>query len=246
MPTDPQPQSDSDRRNLARDAGQYWSASGESDTVRDLSHWKGIGRFSDPDTWYATGTKHVAMVHALRRQIQSTHPIDTMMEWGQGGGANAVAFATHVKRLLAVDISAANLQECGRQLQAIGFTGYTPIHIAAEAPEAVLAHVPDGLDLFLSTAVFQHFPSREYGRTVTGLVARMLKPGAIALIQIRYDDGNPKWVSKTSDYKTFAKTFTSYPISEYWNICAEVGLTPVSVALVPATNYAYFSLVREA
>lgn len=167
---------------------------------------------------------------------------ETVLEWGPGGGANVVHFLGWARRYIGVDISAANLEECRRQTAERQLSEFVPIHIEANAPEAVLEKTPGPCDLFLSTAVFQHFPSREYGIRITGIARKLLKPDGLALIQIRYDNGQPSFFAKRRDYRRNVLTFTSYRIDEFWNIAREAGFDPACVTLEPRTNYAFFFL----
>jgi hypothetical protein len=98
------------------------------------------------------------------------------------------------------------------------------------------------VDFFLSTAVFQHFPSQEYGIKVTRLAFHLLKDEGVAIIQIRYDDGSDILKSKQRDYARNAITFTSYPVHEYWQIALESGFTPLAVILDTEPCYAYYLL----
>lgn len=169
-----------------------------------------------------------------------------MVEWGPGGGANAVRFAREVGRLYGVDISEANLAECRRQLESQPFRGFIPILIDANQPQEALDRIAERVDFFLSTAVFQHFPSKEYGVKVTQIAYQMLKDNGIALIQTRYDDGSARLKPKDRDYARNAVTFTSYPIQEYWQIALECGFAPLAVVLDVGTRYAYYLLRRDA
>ena len=101
---------------LARDAGQYWRQSASVPWIRDLSHWRGRGRWADDDTWTGMGQRHLQMFQDLRILARHPQPVRSMIEWGPGGGANAVVFAREIGTFYGVDISAANLAECGRQL----------------------------------------------------------------------------------------------------------------------------------
>ena len=88
--------------------------------------------------------------------------------------------------------------DCGRQLAAVGGADrFRPIVLDGE-PEAVLTAIDRPVDLFVSAAVFQHFPSQEYGRRVLASASASvaMAPGAIGYVQIRYDDGTPKYAPK--------------------------------------------------
>lgn len=228
----------------ATGAARYWSASSNRPWVRDMSHWRGQGRWAVDDAWLSIGREHVDMVKRMVRQSGQTNAaFRRMMEWGPGGGSNAVAFARWLDTFVGVDISEANLVECGRQLAALGFDGFQPVHVPATEPAVVREHVCEPLDLFLSTAVFQHFPSQTYGRRVLQLAYDLLRPDGLALIQTRYDDGSEHVQCKTGDYNDkSAVTFTSFRVDEFWAMTQAAGFEPLYVTLKPESLYAYYSL----
>jgi cyclopropane fatty-acyl-phospholipid synthase-like methyltransferase len=207
-----------------------------------MSHWRGRGRWADDRAWSAMGERHLAMFRDLCVLARHPRPVRTMLEWGPGGGPNAVAFAPEVDTFYGVDISAANLAECGRQLESAGFTSFSPVEIDAARPTDVLDAVPTQVDFVLSTAVFQHFPGKAYGVEVLNVMHRLLDSPGVALIQIRYDDGSEDLRPKDRDYAKNAVTFTSYRIDEFWQIARDAGFEPLSVVLAPATCYASYLL----
>jgi hypothetical protein len=227
-----------------RDAGEFWSESESSARHQDLSHWRGIGRFEE-QVWRNIGESHFALFEQLCC-LAGTPPetMRTMVEWGQGGGANAIRFLQHFSDFYGVDISQPNLDECGRQLNEVGFTGFHPVLIPAEHPESCLPHIPPPIDFFLSVAVFQHFPSKSYGVDVLKIAHQLLANKGLAIVQIRYDNMTDKFAPKLKDYKKNAVTFTSYRLDEFWNICEETGFQPLFMTLRPKVNYAYFLLKK--
>jgi methyltransferase family protein len=230
---------------IAKDAKEYWTGSETAEDRRDMSHWVGEGRWADQARWQRIGDEHFELYRILLNLAGRTNPVRTMMEWGQGGGANAIRFATEVSAYIGVDISEPNLKECARQLKSRGHENFRGILIDAPEPEGVLADCDARIDFFLSTAVFQHFPSKEYGVRVTKVAHQLLADDAIALIQTRYDDGSDRYKPKTRDYKINVTTFTGYMIEEYWNILRDVGFRPLAVILRPETNYAFYLLAKS-
>ena len=121
--------------------------------------------------------------------------------------------------------------------------------IPAEESGGRLVNVP--CDLFLCTYVFELLPGRHYGERVCRIAYDLLKPGGLALIQIRYDDGSERSNQKNIDYYRYACRFTSYRIEEFWTLAQKIGFVPQSVFLVPEKTegfsgdlYAYFTLRR--
>lgn len=229
---------------ITRNATALWARSGSDEHVRDLSHWHGEGRWADEGNWERNGQRHFDMLGKLCLLAEVTQPIQSMVEWGPGGGLNAVWFCATVPIFYGVDISPANLAECQRQVEARGLRGFIPVLIDIDKLERCLDLVEQPVDFFLSTAVYQHFPSKEYGIRVTELAARLLADGGVALIQIRYDDGSPRLKAKKRNYEKNVVFFTSYEIHEFWQIAVDVGLKPLAVSLNPKTTYAYFFLKK--
>ena len=127
-------------------------------------------------------------------------PTGALLEWGPGGGANLSACAGCFRRLYGVDISGKNLDECARVLaEHDPAPDFRPVLIGDD-PTVVSDAINEPIDVFVSTAVFQHFPSREYGVEVLRVVAGLLAPGGLGCVQIRYDNGREKYQQKHEDY----------------------------------------------
>lgn len=230
--------------HLAAAAQQYWSASAAEDDKRDLSHWKGSGRWADEEGWRRIGEDHFDLYRSLLRLADRNEPARSMIEWGPGGGANAVRFGREISRIYGVDISEPNLGQCRREVEATGHDGFVPVPIDAADPEGVLARIGEKVDLFLCTAVYQHFPGKEYGVRVTRLAHQLLADGGAAIIQTRYDDGNPIFAPKSRDYQANAIVFTSYRIEEFWRVAVDAGFHPLAVVIRPSVNYAFYLLSK--
>ncbi|WP_017985561.1 methyltransferase domain-containing protein [Amycolatopsis methanolica] len=102
--------------------------------------------------------------------------------------------------------------------------------------------------MFLCLYVFEVLPTPEYGERILRLAHRMLAPGGLALIQIKYDEG--RWLTRPRrrSYRTGPAQMTTYAIPEFWKLAARVGLRPEAIELVPENElderYAYFFLTR--
>lgn len=225
---------------ITKDADTYWNASSEADDVQDMSHWLGRGRWEDERLWRSVGEDHYDLIR--RQAIAHDLPVQgqTMLEWGPGGGANLVTFAKHYSQCYTVDLSKPNLEECNRRLVSEGHAPAEAIHIDPEQPEVVREKLGSILDLFLCTAVYQHMPSREYGLRINQIAYDLLKPGGLALIQTRFDDGNRKYKSKQKDYKQQVTFFTSYTLEEFWRHLETLGFDCLSLTLKTQNNYAFY------
>jgi len=229
---------------IERTAVRFWARSGGDEHIRDLSHWYGEGRWADKDKWDRIGQGHLKMLEKLCLLAEVTKPIQSMVEWGPGGGLNAVHFCATIPVFYGVDISSANLAECQRQVEARDLKGFIPLLIDIDKLEQCIELVERPVDFFLSTAVYQHFPSKEYGIRVTKLAARLLAPEGVALIQIRYDDGSYRLRAKKRNYEKNVIFFTSYHVDEFWQIAIDAGLRPLAVRLLPEVSYAYYFLKK--
>jgi len=239
---------------LIRDSVEYWN-SGErfGVDVKDYSHWRGAGPWKDDERWLALGRPHRRLYDQLRSITTTAAPARRIIEWGCGGGANAVHFIAEAQEFCGIEISRASLDECRRVLLETGFEGFRGVLIDAEDPEQALRSAGGGFDFFLSTYVFELIPSRKYGERILRVAHQMLQPGGLALVQIRYDDGSARSTQKHLDYFRDCTRFTSYRIEEFWSILQEVGFDPEFVWLAPHQTeefsgdlYAYFGMRRPA
>jgi len=220
-------------KKLRNAANKLWANENGSETIKGLSHFKGSGRYKDHEKWEDIGNVHIKMFDRFC-EMTNTDSIESMIEYGPGGGANAVKFAPKVSKFYGIDIAKENLKECGCQLEQIGFKNYVPVHIAE--PKDCL-HIPP-VDFFLCVAVYQHFPSKEYGVEVGKIAYDLLKEQGLAIIQIRY--AGKYYKPKKRDYRANVITFTSYGLDEFWNILKKIGFEPLYLQLRPETNYAYY------
>jgi SAM-dependent methyltransferase len=233
-------------QQIEREAQKFWSV--QSEHKGQMAHWRGAGVFSDVDLWSALGKEHLELYERFARAEGKTS-LRRVVEWGAGGGANAVHFAPRAQEFVAVDIAADTLAECGKQVAALnGSFAFKPVLIGTSEPEAALAQIGGSCDLFLSTYVFELLPSPEYGLRVLNCARQLLEPGGLALIQIKYRP-NAR-VRRRARYERDFANFTSYEIEEFWSEAEKCGLLPRAITLVPDQqlvqdrNYAYFLLKK--
>jgi len=237
------------RNETAVGAG-VWNALTDEARRQELSHWRGIGKWADDTKWLGVGARSFKIIGRILRD-QKVHrnfwsEKKTILEWGPGGGSNAFAFRDVAENYYGVDIAEKNLAEAARVVNEGGAGPFRPI-LLADAPQSVPARLGAPVDLFLSTAVFQHFPSKEYGVEVLKAIADASRPGAFGFIQIRYDDGSKRFRANASvgDYSSRYIVATTYTIEEFWNLCASSGLKVLYVTdLNPKVKYVTFSLVK--
>ena len=221
-------------------AGQYF---------KQNSHWRGGGIFADESRWLALGRDHLRLFEEFARVAPLKRPLQRIVEWGCGGGMNAIHFGRITHEYCGIDIAPASLEECGRQMTLAGLNNFTPVLIDASNPEAALARVPGPSDLFISTYVFELLPTPEYGIRVLTIARELLAPGGMAIVQIKYRD---KWrtASRTWNYAKNIAWHATYKIEEFWMATEQCGFIPKMLTLVPRQplindrNYAYFLLLK--
>lgn len=231
---------------LTRDAQLFWAD--ETDRAwRDNSHWRG-GALIDNERFLRLGREHLELFDRLAATVGGCGHVGRVLEWGVGGGANALAWAPRADEFVAVDVSPRSLPECAAQVASVCDTPVRPILATVEEPESVLPRLPDRCDLFLCLYVLELVPSPEYGLRLMRIAAQALHEGGMAFVQIKYDGGSASTRSRGRGYRRNPAATTTYRIEEFWAAMAAMGLTPQVVSLVPENDldcrYAYFLLKR--
>lgn len=233
---------------ISADSQAYWAETGGARWKAD-SHWRDARVFEGTDLWSEIGLRHLVMFDRGARMVEFNRPWERVIEWGCGGGANAIHFAPRAREFVGVDISGDTLDECRRQVAVTCDTAFLPILADVAEPERVLDGVGGPCDVFLSFYVFELIPTPEYGERLLRIARELLSPGGLALIQIKYDDS--RWWTKPRRraYRSGLAEMTTYPIASFWQIAVKCGLKPESVELVPKNElderYAYFLLSKN-
>ena len=255
--TKPRTEKNSQPSGIAREtavAKQVWEAARDEANRQDQSHWRGIGRWANDKKWLNVGRSTRKKINFLARAIGAgpeywAEP-RAALEWGPGGGSNVLALMPFCDTIYGIDISQKNLDECARMLDEEGYTtkndgtGYQPI-LVGEDPREVWAKVKQPLDVFTSIAVFQHFPSKDYGKQVLLTIREMCGRRAFGVIQIRYDDGKERFrpITNLAEYEAKHITANSYAIPEFYNLCGECGFEVVMITdVIDRSNSATFGL----
>jgi SAM-dependent methyltransferase len=242
------------RRNFAdgrrvRDSHRFWNDPAKAD-LKTIMHWRGEGPFEDESFWFGLGRRHREMIERAARWADLELPTESLVEWGCGGGMNAVAFAPLVSRYYGIDVNEESLDECARQVDGEGAGVCVPVLIAAESPEEAVEQIDGPCDLLFSSYVFELFPTPEYGLRVMRIAYELLRPGGVALVQVRYHSGIRPVGGARRPYESNWLSHTSYTIDGFWQACEEIGFAPMYVTLVPVqpeldeSRYAYFALKR--
>lgn len=234
---------------LVESAQRYWETATSDGRGRSSAHFQDGDAFEgDAERWLRIGREHLELYQTFARALGASATPQRVIEWGCGGGANAVHFAPLCREFVGVDIAQATLDECGRQIARFGSAQFTPVQIDVAEPEGALSRIEGRFDLFLCTYVFELVPSRAYGLRLLAIAKRLLAPGGMALIQIKYPE-RAAWASaKRWNYAKNHANATQYPIEEFWLEAQRLGLAPKLVSLVPEQplvgdqRYAYFCL----
>ena len=226
-----------------------WNEYDDEQYRRDQSHWRGEGRWDD-QRWEQIGRTTKSRLMPFFGERRRPWPNDralTLLEWGPGGGSNLHALANVARTIFAIDISAKNLEESSRIVAETECDDYRPVLLTGD-PDEIGQFVQVPIDLIISTAVFQHFPSKTYAGEVLRVMESLLAPDGLGYVQIRYDDGNPKYAPKPlRDYRKHHITATSFELAEFWSLLLDVGLMPVKIAnLNTRINYASFYFANSA
>ncbi len=229
------------RGRIERQATRYWSAPEGNDWEAN-SHWRnGIG----DEAWLEVGNDHWRMYEQFSRALNLPNP-GTVMEWGTGGGANAVAFAPHAQRFIAADIAQDSLDECVRQVRS---TCTTPIEarlIDLDCPEKTVVGLENSCDVFLCLYVIEVTTGEDAVRAILNIAKSVLAPGGIAFVQMKYHTSEGRRGRPGIAYARNLALTTTFTIEEFWKLAADCGLIPQLITLVPENRldrkYAYYAL----
>jgi hypothetical protein len=234
---------------LLHDNRVYWERAGSDSKISDYAHWKNVGRFKNAKAWSRIGEENFTRYKKLLKLMGGcgAEKLDSMVEWGVGGGANAVVFGDAVDFFYGIDIARSSLDESRKQMDAIGLgQKYFPLIADKDVVGNILQLSPKGIDFFLSTATYQHFPHVAYAKYVTTSAFKILRPGGLALIQTRYADGSRFYATKTRDYGVGknAIRFLSFNVNEFALLCEKIGFKVLMTETVDRINYCYYYLQK--
>jgi hypothetical protein len=234
---------------LAADSDRFWN-DGDNASLRGISHWRGTGPFQDDDAlWLETGRFHFELGQKAAAWSGLEAPMGPVVEWGAGGGMNAVHFAPVCSTFYAVDINAESLTECARQGAEAGCHNIVPIHISAGEPDKVLSAIGEPCGFFLSTYVFEALPTPASGLQILKVAFDLLRPGGLGLVHYRYAS-MPGSASKGRDYSRNWVRMTTYRNDELWVACEKMGFSPLFLVLAPTqpefneTDYGYLAFMK--
>jgi hypothetical protein len=231
---------------IQRDAQRFWES--RSRHLPQLAHWRGAGVFADDARWLAWGRGHLDLYRDFARMLDAPLSVHRIVEWGSGGGANAIHFAPFAQEYVGVEVTQANLDESVRMLAEAGIRNFAPVLIKTDDPEEARERIAGPCDVFLCLGVFQALPTPEYGYRVLDIAQDLMAPGGLAIVQIKYIKRSWATKPKRFGYNRNYPILTSYALDEFWIEAQNRGFEPKCVTLVPRHpvngdgEYAYFLL----
>jgi hypothetical protein len=229
---------------VVAEAAAFWTDP-RAEGWRPASHWHdGLGGL-----WDSVGEESLRISERLVRVTGRGLPAGRTIDWGAGGGANAVAFAPRCEEFVAADVVRSSIEECARQVRRVCDTPVRTELIDIVEPEAVAQRLGSGsCDLFLCFYVFELLPSKAYGARVLAIAADLLRPGGVAVVQVKYATADVETWSRRRAYRRGLAAMTTYGIDEFWRLSTRQGLTPRAIELVPSNEldqrYAYYLLTK--
>lgn len=235
-------------QRLIADAAHYW-ADQTATTWENDSHWCGRSVI-DEDMFRRIGSANTSLFDRLVTTVGHGKRLGRVLEWGVGGGANAVRFAPRADSFIALDVNPASTSEAARRVEGVCDTPVTEVVIDLADPESARQWVPDeSLDLFVCLYVLELVPTPEYGMRLMHIARTMLRPGGLAFVQIKYETGSLSTRPFRRNYGRNSANMTTYSLDGFWNAVADVGLEPVAMVLVPENDldrrYAYLLFRKE-
>ncbi len=235
---------------IRSDANRFWDDS----SARHFgvnSHWRGHGIFKNDDArWLSIGERHLAKFElmSLLAFVPPPQP-SRILEWGCGGGANAVAFGKTASQFVCVDISKKSVDECLHQMRLSGLHNGVGILADIHRPEVVAASL-EPVDVVVCTYVFELLPTRKYALRLVQLFLDLLKPGGLAFVQLRYATTSRSTQGRKWGYRFGFEKMVTFFLDEFWEAASQTGFRPVCIELMPVDDtvldqrYAYFLLEK--
>lgn len=226
-------------------ARRYWLSPNET-SWKANSHWRDTAIPGWATTWDQVGQTHLAMYERFRRACRLPRP-NRVLEWGVGGGANAVRFAPLAEEFIAVDISEESLLETAYQVARVCST---PIRSALTQLDNQIEtgrQFAGAVDLFVCFYVLELVPRREHADQIARIAFETLCPDGAAIIQTKYARSAPQGPVWRSYHQDLANSVV-IDVAEFWECLETIGFEVKYVELVPRNaldrNYAYYFATR--
>lgn len=234
---------------IIEESAIFWNST-DGSRFRSHSHWLGDDGLST-EVWLELGKEHRSLFERFLKLTNLETPLKRVVEWGCGGGANAIHFAKLAVQFIGVDVSEDSLSQCDKVLKDAGISNFLPVHVNLAKPEEAIERIQGPCDFFLCTYVFELLPSQAYGKRLLDIAFKLLSPGGFAMIQIKYSTTEARTKSRMWGYKYNVANMTTFPIDCFWELSKEAGFEPLALTLLPRQElvgderYAYFFLSRR-
>jgi len=227
-----------------RDARGYWTGESGEGWLSD-SHWRGG---LDDELWLEVGKDHLELFGTFAKALDRQSNLGVVIEWGCGGGANAVAFAPSAEKFIAADVSTDSVAECIRQVHAVCDTPTEALVIDIEDPEQAAKGLEGTCDTFLCMYVLELTAGPQEALRIMRVAERLLVSGGMAFVQVKYHNADRHTRGHTRNYRRNLANMTTFGIDEFWVQSQQCGLTPQLISLVPRnrldSRYAYYALTK--
>jgi SAM-dependent methyltransferase len=234
------------RRGAVASAQEYWSAPGSAEWMQN-SHWRDAPITGWAEQWDEIGRVHRGMYDRFARMLESEPP-RRILEWGVGGGSNAVQFAPLCERFVAVDVSQESLDETVRQVGRVSTTPVTPVLASIADQTAAVADIGSPVDLFLCFYVLELAATKEHAHEILRVAHDVLTPGGAAILQVKYKRSARRSLPWRPLSDELANHYT-VDVVDFWSSLSELDFSVHYVEIVPRTavdrNYAYFFATRR-
>lgn len=169
------------------EAHDFWN--GDTKKRNDQAHYLGCGRW-DEGKWSRHGRYYFRLYKEFLKEFSHIDPGPSkrMLDWGCGGGANAVSFSKSFEHVTGVDISMESIRICGDACyEKVKRDFFRPFLIPVDfIPKDIeLLSSEDLYDFVLCTQVIQHMPSADYVGAVMSVWSSLCRKGANAVVQFR-------------------------------------------------------------
>lgn len=233
------------RRRVASQAARYWLTPKDA-LWESNSHWRDA---MGDAAWLEVGEDHWAIFEAFTSALRPNSGPGTVIEWGCGGGANAVAFAPRAEKFIGADISEESLAECERQVHAVCATPVDMRCIDLAKPEDAAQGLEQQCSTFLCLYVIEVTTGPEEVKRILRIAEQVLVSGGIAFVQMKYHTSDRHTRGRPGlRYSRNLSLTTTFTIEEFWELTRTCGLQPKLITLVPQNRldvrYAYFALVK--
>jgi ubiquinone/menaquinone biosynthesis C-methylase UbiE len=225
---------------IERDAYSFWNE--QSQSIRHLSHIYLADKSQDNHDLDSFSSLNAQVFDNFAQSLSKDCTKLVALEWGCGGGANAVELCKKFKKIFLVDISEQSIAACKERLESAGVSNFEFIHLSTLRDFEKLKNIR--VDAIFSTAVFQHFPSKEYAREVLLEMSKILSSKGFIMIQVRQviEAELPK--EKVMQYAKEAIVAITFSGDEFCGYLAHAGFLKKYTSELYQSDYLYCFAIK--